>query len=40
MVVSECRACEWYTWFRYLSSASDMLGMRVVSGMRGIGEVV
>ena len=33
-----CRACGWYTWFRYLSNAADVLGIySVVRGMRGVG---
>ena len=35
----EFRACGCYTWFRYLSSATDMLWISVVRGMRGVGGV-
>ena len=35
----ECRACGWYTWFRFVSSANDLLWMSVVRGMRGVGGV-
>ena len=36
----ECRACGWYTWFRYWTSAADVLWMCVVRGMRGVGRYV
>ena len=33
----ECRACGWYTRFRYC--VADVLWMSVVRGMRGVGGV-
>ena len=33
MRCGECEACGWYTWFRYVSSAADVLWMSVVRRM-------